>query len=267
MTINPNFLNSGDTALVSTPGGLQSAINTDLLTGVVNGWYDTGGYQFMNVTLFGGATIVAGAVIFEQTNDPSLTAGRPIPVRDAESVTATAVVTAVSVTSNFYRQFVLPITARYVRIRISTAFTGAATGVRAIAQLCKDYFAADMNNSVVATISGTTAPTVHTLNSAATINATSVKATAGRVYTVTLSNQNASARFFKLYQKASAPVPTSDIPVLVVPVAANSHVILDFGVFGLQVQTGIAYCVTGAIGDADSTVITAGDFKVNIQYV
>jgi len=280
MSINPAFLGSGEVSLISTPGNvLQTVLNTDVLTGAVNGWFDAGPYQTMNVTLIGGATITAGAVTFEQTNDPTVGSGRPIPVRDAESVTATAVVAAITVTSAFYKQYVVPLTARYVRIRVSTAFTGGATGVRAVAEFTRGYVAADMNNSVVASgtvaISGTpnvnlassTAPTVHTLNSAATTNATSVKASAGRIYTIVLSNQNAAARFFKLYQKASAPTVGTDIPVLVVPVPATSVVNLSFSDFGLQVGTGIAYAVTGAIGDTDTTVIAAGDFKVNMQYV
>jgi hypothetical protein len=116
-------------------------------------------------------------------------------------------------------------------------------------------------------VASTTAPTVHTLNSAASTNATSVKVTAGRIYSISLSNQNAAERVFKLYQKASAPTVGTDIPVLVIPVAANSNRTVDFGPFGLQVATGIAYAVTGLITDADTTVITAGDFKVNLQYV
>lgn len=276
MSINPLFLGSGEIGLISTPGNvLQTVLNTDVLTGAVNGWFDAGPYQTMNVTLIGGATITAGAVIFEQTNDPTVGSGRPIPVRDAESVTATAVVAAITVTSAFYKQYIVPLTARYVRIRVSTAFTGGATGVRAVAEFTRGYLAADMNNSVTATVSGTaavnlastTAPTVHTLNSAATTNATSVKATAGRVYSLLLSNQNAAARFFKLYNKASAPTVGTDIPVAVIPVPASSTLVLELGTFGVQFGTGIAYAVTGAIGDTDTTVITAGDFKVNMQYV
>jgi hypothetical protein len=275
MTVNTNFMGGGETALARTPAdALLSAINVDILSGLTNGWFDAGVYTAMNVTLIGGATITAGAVTFEQTNDPT-SAGRPLPYRDASSVTAAGSVAAVTVTSAFNQHYIVPITARYIRIRISTAFTGGATGVRAIAEMTRNYIAADMNNGVTATISGTaavnlnstTAPTVHTLNSAASTNLTSVKATAGRVYTITLSNQNAAARFFKLYNKASAPVPGTDIPVAVFPVAASASVILDFDTFGMQFGTGIAYAITGAIGDADATAITAGDFKVNMQYV
>lgn len=278
---SPNTLYLGnDTAsLIGTPNdALLSAVNTDLITGDVNGWLDAGGYQTAFFHIIGGATITAGAVTFEQTNDPTIATGRPLPVRDAESVSATAVVAAVPVTSGFSKLYVAPITARYIRVRISTAFTGAATGARCVIEMNRGFVAADMNNSVVVSgtvaVSGTpnvnlassTAPTVHTLNSAATTNATSVKTTAGRVWSLVLCNTNAATRFFKLYAKASAPTVGTDIPILTIPVPANTALVFETGTFGLQVATGIAYAITGAAPDNDTTAITAGDFKVNLQY-
>lgn len=274
MDVNTNFMTTSETSLIRTPAdALLSALNTDILSGQVNGWYDAGPYCTMNVTLLGGATITAGAVIFEQTNDPT-SAGRPLPNRDASSVSATANIAAISVTSGFNQHYIVPLTARYVRIRISTAFTGAATGVRAIAEMTSEYIPADMNNTVSATISGTasvnivstTSTTVHTLTSAATTNATNVKASSGRVQGVILSNINAAARYFKLYNKASAPTVGTDIPVLTVPVPANGVVTIPLNDFGWQFTTGISYAITAAAADSDTTVITAGDFKVNVLY-
>lgn len=116
-------------------------------------------------------------------------------------------------------------------------------------------------------VASTSANTTHTLTSAATTNATNVKATAGRVYSIVLSNANASARFFKLYSKASAPTVGTDIPIATFQVAANSDRIIDFGPFGLQIAAGIGYAVTGLIADSDTTAITASDFKVIVSYV
>lgn len=64
-------------------------------------------------------------------------------------------------------------------------------------------------------------PTVATLNSAATTNATSVKATAGNIYTITLSNNGAAAAYFKLYNKATAPTVGTDTPLDVITIPAG----------------------------------------------
>ena len=63
-------------------------------------------------------------------------------------------------------------------------------------------------------------PTVATLNSAATTNATNVKATAGNIYTINLSNNGAAAAYFKLYNKATAPTVGTDTPLDVITIPA-----------------------------------------------
>jgi hypothetical protein len=56
-----------------------SALNADLLTGTVNGWYDARSFQSASVQVIASAGITAGAFIFEQTNDPVLApAGVPL---------------------------------------------------------------------------------------------------------------------------------------------------------------------------------------------
>jgi hypothetical protein len=129
---------------------------------------------------------------------------------------------------------------------------------------------------VTATISGTpavtatTSPlasTVHSLNAAATTNATSVKATAGRVMSLVLTNMSASTKWFKMFQKASAPAVGTDVPVIVIPIPANANVSLNCGDSGIQFGTGIAYSITGAQADADTTALALGDVKVFMGYV
>lgn len=124
-----------------------------------------------------------------------------------------------------------------------------------------------VTNTAGVNLASTTANTTHTLTSAATTNATNVKATAGRVYSIVLSNANAAARFFKLYARATAPTVGTDIPIATFEVAANSSRVIDFGPFGLQVATGISYAITGLIADSDTTAISAGDFKVVVSFV
>lgn len=120
--------------------------------------------------------------------------------------------------------------------------------------------------STTVTASTPVAPTASTLVTAATNNLTSTKASAGTVYAVALSNTTATPMYFKLYNKASAPVVASDVPVATIPMAANSHVVYEYGAVGLRFGTGIAWACTGAIGDTDATNAVVGG-KVFLSYI
>lgn len=104
------------------------------------------------------------------------------------------------------------------------------------------------------------------INSAASTNATSVKATAGNVLCVSASNMTASAKYLKLYNKASAPTVGTDVPVMTIPIPANGHVTMDFGQTGHRFTTGIALAITGAQPIADTTAVAASDVQTMITY-
>lgn len=110
------------------------------------------------------------------------------------------------------------------------------------------------------------ASTFHHLISAATTNATSVKATAGVINDIIISNASASAKYFKLYNKASAPTVGTDIPVKTVLVPAGSTVAFGCGPFGIRLATGIAYALTGGIAVGDMTAVALNDLAVGITY-
>ena len=103
--------------------------------------------------------------------------------------------------------------------------------------------------------------------SAGSNNATSVKGSAGQLYGMTISNTNAAARFFKLYNKASAPSPGSDnaLIVLTVQIPANSTVVHAFPE-GMVFSTGIAFAAVANIGDTDNTSISASDLSMDLRY-
>lgn len=109
--------------------------------------------------------------------------------------------------------------------------------------------------------------TIHSLDSAATTNATSVKTTPGSITSLQLTNLNAATRFFKLYQKASAPTVGTDIPVMTIPIPATSHVTVPIGPLGLRIGTGIAYALTTGMSNADAVAVGAGDVKVYMTYI
>lgn len=120
------------------------------------------------------------------------------------------------------------------------------------------------------TVNATTTPanaTDFALTSAATTNATSVKASAGNLFEITADNFTAAAKFLKLYRKASAPTVGTDVPILTVPIPANGFVQLAFGAQGKRFLTGIAYALTGAQAVADTTALAAGDVHVHGSYL
>lgn len=109
------------------------------------------------------------------------------------------------------------------------------------------------------------------LSSAASTNATSVKASAGNVFTIYGVNTNAAARYLKLYNKASAPTVGTDTPVLTLylpPTAVGGGVFsFKLGEFGQYFGTGIAYALTTAAADSDTGALTSGDvIAMNVTY-
>lgn len=103
--------------------------------------------------------------------------------------------------------------------------------------------------------------------STADTNLDTVKASAGRLYSGYVSNTNASPRFVKIYDKASNPVLASDTPKWTVMVPGNSSGVAGSVKFhGLQFSNGIAISITGAVGDTDTTAISANEVIVNLGY-
>jgi hypothetical protein len=104
--------------------------------------------------------------------------------------------------------------------------------------------------------------------SAATTNATSVKASAGKVYAIQASNVNAAARYLKLYNKASAPTVGTDTPVktLIIPgntAGAGTNIVFPTGI---EFTTGIAFALTVEATDAGTTAVAANELVINIDY-
>jgi ribosomal protein L11 len=111
------------------------------------------------------------------------------------------------------------------------------------------------------TVNATTTPvtpTVLNLNTAATTNGTSFKASAGSLTEISVSNVTATPIFVKLYNKASAPTVGTDVPIFTISAAANTTVAYEFGFTGKRFSAGIALAATGAIGASDTTSAVAG---------
>ncbi|TXH52076.1 MAG: hypothetical protein E6Q97_16915 [Desulfurellales bacterium] len=107
------------------------------------------------------------------------------------------------------------------------------------------------------------------LISAATTNSTLVKSTAGRLAAGVVSNTSATIKYFKLYNKATAPTIGTDTPVFTIPIPPTSTIPLAeiVGIYGHSFSLGIGYGITGAFADADTTAVAAGDVIVNLMYI
>jgi hypothetical protein len=104
------------------------------------------------------------------------------------------------------------------------------------------------------------------VKSAVSNNLTSVKASAGKLFGFTLYNSTAAAKFFKIYNKASAPIVASDVPIMTVIVPANGQSNYSNPI-GKAFATGIAYAITGAIGDTDATNTAVDDVTGALDYI
>lgn len=111
--------------------------------------------------------------------------------------------------------------------------------------------------------------TMSKLVSAATTNATSLKASAGQIYGIQVYNTNAAARYLKLYNKASAPTVGTDVPVKVITIPGNTAGAgsnVSFGDLGVAFATGIAYALTTGAADSDTGAVALSEIIVNIDY-
>lgn len=102
-----------------------------------------------------------------------------------------------------------------------------------------------------------------------TTNATSVKGSAGTLFEISVYNNSATLAWLKLYNSASAPTCGSGTPVgrYIIPGAtaggAGSNVDITVG---KEFTTGIAFCVTTGITDADTGAVAANAYTVNLTY-
>ncbi len=114
--------------------------------------------------------------------------------------------------------------------------------------------------------------TQYSLVSAASTNATNIKATAGVVYSIQVFNNGSSLGYLKLYDKATTPAPATDSLVLkstiIIPhgSGAGAGVVVSLPV-PKKFTSGIGFAITGAIATTDATSVAASQFVVNIDYI
>ena len=150
---------------------------------------------------------------------------------------------------------------QYVRL-ISTAYTSGTMVLEYNTVTTGNLSPAGTSSTVSGTVTANqgalASGTAISVTTAASTNASIQKSTAGNLFEITASNPTATAAYLKFYNKATAPTVGTDIPVMTIPVAANSFVSYVPGGQGKRFTTGIAMAVTGAITAADTTASVAG---------
>lgn len=92
-----------------------------------------------------------------------------------------------------------------------------------------------------------------------------IKANAGGIFDLTMSNANAAIRYVKLYNKATAPT-SADTPVRTYLLPPSSTVVVPV-TDGIGFTVGISMRASTGVADSDNTAPTANDVIVNIGYL
>jgi hypothetical protein len=105
------------------------------------------------------------------------------------------------------------------------------------------------------------------LVSAATVNNTLVKSSAGMIYNIQAFNINTtSARYLKIYNQLNNTITAGTNLVATYLIPANGAGVVVEISNGMVLSTGIAFTITGGIADNDATTIAASEVVVNINY-
>jgi hypothetical protein len=104
----------------------------------------------------------------------------------------------------------------------------------------------------------------HKKISAASINATVVKASAGKIYNLVAINTLNQTHYLRLYDLATTPNPSTDVEDYIVPLHAGQTVGLTLGTAPFYFHNGISYVMTsGATGVG---AVSAGDIILNLTW-
>lgn len=105
--------------------------------------------------------------------------------------------------------------------------------------------------------------------STASTNPTSVKASAGTLFALVVTNTNAAVRYLKLYDLAVAPTVGTSTPVLTIAIPGNpagAGVVVPIPNCGIAFGTGIALALTTGAADSDTGAVAANEILVAGAY-
>ena len=108
----------------------------------------------------------------------------------------------------------------------------------------------------------------HFKSSTASTNATSVRGSAGSVFNIIIHNTHGgggggSAITLRFYDKATAPVVGTDVPMIIIHIGSGTSKELNF-TSGITFKNGIAYSITAGNALLDATPVSADGVQVYI---
>lgn len=203
----------------------------------------------------GTVAMAAGAFAFEVSLDSTDGVnGSWVPIQGSRSgsnqadVSYTAAGLAAGATLNVAWEFSVN-GYKWFRVRVTTALTASAVGNWTVARSLAAVESTPVIPAHAVTQSGTftttpVSPTTTNSVSTAGVNATSTVNTAANLAEISVFNPTAALVYLKLYNKASAPVVGTDVPVLTIPVPVNSEKCVNFPPLGKRFSSGIAWALT-----------------------
>lgn len=115
---------------------------------------------------------------------------------------------------------------------------------------------------------GANGTTPYKLISLASTNANVVKNSGGNLYSIIAIGLTSTVRYLKLYNKATTPTVGTDVPLMTIPVPANTQgagIAIPFSM-GANFPLGIGIAITSGSADNDTGAVGAGDVIVNLTY-
>lgn len=152
---------------------------------------------------------------------------------------------------------------KYFRVRMTAYTSGTATGILELSTVSSIWAVASINAAQSGTWTVQLAPATSGgvipahIVSAATVNATNVKASAGQVFGWALYNTTASVKYVKLHNLAVAPTAGANV-FMTIAIPANDHSIINLPA-GIAFSTGIGYTIVTGAADSDATAVALND--------
>lgn len=243
------------TGVVVPPGGPDGTIGAGSVTAAGTIFsIDTTGYASIAVQVTNAG--VGSTVSYEASNDNATW------IAVAGMSVATSGSTPVASSSTAAGILAFPCQAKWFRARVTAYGSGTVAATYALRKtpinVTVSPWSAGVGAGVTVSSLSVNAPGIARIASAATTNATSVKAGSGVLTDIFAANTSAAVRYLKLYNKASAPIVGIDTPIMTLPIPAGGSIAPRIG-FALGFSSGIAYAITGGIADNDATAVAAND--------
>lgn len=291
VNITNGLLSVSEPSLSITGASAQTAVVNNILdvTSGANA-INVSGYRSITCQVI--STGTGGTFIFEQSNTGGASANewKPLPVYNNELITGVPITGAITATAS-QTIYSIPARCNFIRLRIATTITGGS--IQAFTKYSTETWTPSINTvaqptganlNVTATISGTPNVNIGTgaiaagtnaigdvgtqyranatgsssfaiVNCPATPALQTIKASAGRVLGIYLTNANASLRFLKIFNATAVTLGTT-AAVLDIPIPPNNNPVYINLEGGLGFLTAITCVVTSGKGTTNNGAVT-----------